>query len=60
MKLLEVEIDTPEDSLGALADSKFTEGPKCVGALAAAAAASNILTPSSFIYGFAEVTSSFF
>jgi len=59
MKLLEVDVNTPEDCLGALVDSKFSEGPKGVSTLAAAAAASSILTPSSFIHGFANVTSSF-
>ena len=42
MKLLGVDIDTPEDGLDTLADSKYAEGSKGVGILAAAA------TPSTY------------
>ena len=49
MVLLEVDVNTPEGCLGALVDSKFPEGPKGVSTLAAAAAASSILTTDSII-----------
>ena len=58
MKLLGVDIDTPEDGLDTLADSKYAEGSKGVGILAAAATSST-LPVTSFVVGFATGVNSF-
>jgi len=58
MKLLGVDIDTPEDGLDTLADSKYAEGSKGVGILAAAATSST-LPATSFVVGFATGVNSF-
>jgi len=59
MKLLGVDIDTPENDLGDLASSTYAEGPKGIEILAAAASSSS-LPATCFVAGFAGVLSSFF
>jgi len=58
MKLLGVDIDTPEDGLDTLADSIYAEGSKGVGILAAAVTPST-LHVTSFVVGFATGVNSF-
>ena len=58
MKLLGVDIDTPEGGLDTLVDSKYAEGSKGVGILAAAATSST-LPATSFVVGFATGVNSF-
>ena len=58
MKLLGVDIDTPEDGLDTLANSKYAEGSKCV-AILAAAETSSTLPATSFVVGLASGLNSF-
>ena len=58
MKLLGVDIDTPEDGVDTLANSKYAEGSKSV-AILAAAATSSTLPATSFVVGFASGLNSF-